>query len=234
MLLVGATDTEYDGDPGDLRADPTEIETLLTPLGRLFEDHSFQASRVVHSFAGLRVLPRGDGHTARALRHHLVETSPSGLISVGGGKLTTHRKIAADALQRLPAEVRPRRIDTSPTPLPGSNGATGSIRAPRQPVDPQLASHLRNLYGSDARRVLAYADSVANALERVHPEGPDVLAQAYFARDEEYALAVDDILCRRTTLAMRGLADAAARERIAEVLNGQDSLPLPHAPVGAS
>jgi glycerol-3-phosphate dehydrogenase len=54
----------------------------------------------------------------------------------------------------------------------------------------------------------------------VHPDGPDVLAQVLFARDHEYALTVDDVVVRRTSLGLRGLTDEQTRERVATTLAG--------------
>jgi glycerol-3-phosphate dehydrogenase len=219
MLLVGTTDTEYDSDPDDLTTHSTEIETVLAPLRHLVTDRSLDASRVLHTFAGLRVLPRGSGATTRAPRHHVIESSPTGLISTAGGKLTTHRTIATEVLRRLPIEIRPRKVRASPAPLPGADldfDATSSSKD----FGPDIVRHLHHLYGSYTRRVLAYGESNPEALERIHDRGPDVMAQALFAYDEEYALTVDDIASRRTTLAARGLADETARARIAAVLDG--------------
>ena len=214
MLLAGTTDDEFDGDPGAVAAGPGEIGEVLAPLARLTGDHSFDPGRVVHSFAGIRVL-RHDGRrtTARASRRHVVETGTAGVVSVAGGKLTTHRLIALDVLRRLPPEVRPHRVRASSTPLPGA-GIPRSECAP----DSETAVHLRGLYGSEATRVLAYAEAEPGLLDRIHDAGPDILAQACFARDEEYALTVDDVATRRTTLAVRGLADEAVRQQIAAVL----------------
>jgi glycerol-3-phosphate dehydrogenase len=200
MLLVGASDTEFDGDPGDVRATRADVAAVLEPISRVV---AIDATPVVHAFAGLRVLPRGPGDTARASREHLVEVAPSGLVSIAGGKLTTHRAIAADVLRRLPWS-----LPTTDAPLPGAGRTTLAG------VDPEVAQHLAGLYGSDAGCVIAYP----GALERVHGGGPDVLGQVLFARDEEWALTVDDVVHRRTTLAVRGLAGEDVRERIASVL----------------
>jgi glycerol-3-phosphate dehydrogenase len=82
-----------------------------------------------------------------------------------------------------------------------------------------LAAHLIGLYGEEARRVVSYDEHVADALEGIDPKGPDVWAQVDYARDEEWALNEADVVERRTTLAVRGLASApvlhAIRERLA-------------------
>ena len=186
MLLVGATDTEHDGDPDATAPTPADIAAVLEPLARIV---GLEPARVVHSFAGLRVLPRGPGDTARASREHLVQTAPSGLVSIAGGKLTTHGTIALDVLAPAGrAAAAPRRPSDTPLPAPAALAA-GNRPEPRRPPD--------GLYGSDAARVVAYARSFPDALERIPRSGPDVLAQALYARDEENALTVDDIVHRR-------------------------------------
>jgi glycerol-3-phosphate dehydrogenase len=81
-----------------------------------------------------------------------------------------------------------------------------------------LASHLFQIYGSDAAAVLAQLRFHPDALERIHPDGPDIWAQAYHAVDEEWAATVDDVVRRRTTLAVRGLATPALRSKIGQEL----------------
>jgi glycerol-3-phosphate dehydrogenase len=140
------------------------------------------------------------------------------MISVAGGKLTTHRLIAVEALRRLPASVLPGAASIRPdeSPLPGSGrpdlgpGAAG--------VDPEVRAHLIRVYGSRAGAVLAYADQDPNALEPIHPRGPDVMAQAAYAIDREWAMTVEDLARRRTTLALRGLAGEEVRARLREQL----------------
>jgi glycerol-3-phosphate dehydrogenase len=221
MLLVGTTDTEVD-EPDSALPDDSEIEAVLSPLARILRDGSLDRGRVVHSFAGVRVLPRDDGDVARASREHLLESAASGLISVAGGKLTTHRTIAVDALRRLPAELRPRRLTPSADALPGA----GYGKPLPGNLDPDIVAHLISLYGADASRVAAYAAIAPETLERVHARGPDILAQVLFARDHEFALTVDDIALRRTTLAVRGLADEHTRSRLEHTLleSGRRSL----------
>jgi glycerol-3-phosphate dehydrogenase len=211
MLLVGATDVEVDGDGCDGPPQPFEIDAVLAPLADVLRAGTLRSDRVVHATAGLRVLPRGPGDTSRASRRHLIDVGPAGMVSLAGGKLTTHRAIAVDALRRLPVEVRPHRAASSNAPLPGA-GTVGPLRG----VEPDVAAHLVSLYGAEAGRVLGYGGRA-----RIHADGPDLVAQVRFARDEEWALTVDDVVCRRTTLAVRGLADESVRHDVAMVLAEQ-------------
>jgi glycerol-3-phosphate dehydrogenase len=217
LLLLGATDTPVDG-PSTPAPSDEEVETLLGWFRDVLPRETLRPDRVVSSFAGLRVLPPGPGGTTRASRRHLIDIAPSGTVSIAGGKLTNHRTIAVDALAALPPEIRPSRLTPSADPLPGARAA-GAGDALSGRLDPRTAAHLLGLYGGEAVHLLDYADTVPDALEPIHSEGPDVWAQAHFAIDEELAVTAEDIAARRTTLRLRGLASTQVLgrlERLAE------------------
>jgi glycerol-3-phosphate dehydrogenase len=201
MLLLGATDTPAEDD--NTAPSRREVETLLAWFRDLLPDVC--ADRVVSSFAGLRVLAPGRSGTSRASRRHVIDVGRSGMVSIAGGKLTNHRPIALDALANLPSDVRPRRLGLSADPLPGAVQA-GAASAVRSRVDPRTADHILGLYGGEAAHLLAYAETEPDALEPIHPDGPDIWAQAHFAVDEEFAVKAEDIAARRTTIGLRGLA----------------------------
>ncbi len=216
MLLLGTTDTPYEGDPGAVAPDPAEEECLLVAASRFLPQEMLRPERVSCSFAGLRVLPRGGGRTYEASREHIVRVGPAGMISVGGGKLTTHRLVALDALRALPAELRPRKPRPNADPLPGAFLA--DTRALHHRLDDATARHLMELYGGEAEKLLRYATHLPDALEKVHPGGPDIWAQIYHAVVEEWAMTVEDVVRRRTSLDVRGLATEDVRARISCVL----------------
>jgi glycerol-3-phosphate dehydrogenase len=216
VLLLGTTDTAYEGNPGCVAPTPAEEAYLLATASRFLPEEMVLPDRMLCSFAGLRGLSRGNRATYEASREHVVRVGPSGMISVAGGKLTTHRVIALDALRRLPAQLRPRRLRLSAHPLPGS--APPDARALRARLDVGTAEHLIGLYGGEAHNLLRYAAQLPDALERVHPQGPDIWAQVYYAADEEWAMTVEDVIRRRTTLGVRGLASDRVRARISSIL----------------
>lgn len=218
LLLLGTTDTAFEGDPGRVEATREDVGTVLAEAGLALPEAVVQPSRVLFRFAGLRALPSGEGQTADASREHRIAVSRSGMVSVAGGKLTTHRLIAIDALRRLPSSVlpHPRPIRPDESPLPGS-------QAPGLPTtgmdgDQELRAHLTRVYGDRAGLVLAYAQKEAGALERIDPRGPDVMAQASYAIDQEWALTVEDLVRRRTTLSPRGLDGEQVRARLQALL----------------
>jgi glycerol-3-phosphate dehydrogenase len=216
MLLLGTTDTTYEGDPSAAVPEPAEEHYLLDVASCFLSQDLVRPDRVRCSFAGLRVLPSGDGGTYKMSREHIVRVGPAGMVSIGGGKLTTHRLIALDALRWLPAELRPRKLRPNLDPLPGSSPpAAGALPARLEGL---TAEHLKSLYGGEFGELLNYAARSPDALERVHPEGPDVWGQVYHAVDEEWAMTVEDVIRRRTTLGIRGLATDEVRARISSVL----------------
>jgi glycerol-3-phosphate dehydrogenase len=215
LLLLGTTDTDYDGDPGDVAVEEPDVEEILGEASRALPSALVDAALVRASFAGLRVLPLGDGSTVNARRETVFSTGRAGMLSVAGGKLTTYRRIALAALERLRAPLGLRSIDRKPFALPGA-GPPSPLPVD---VDPDVETHLRHLYGSRAAEVLRPAVADPSLLERLHPDGPDIAAQARFAVTDEWAQSAEDVLRRRTTVALRGLAGAQAVDRVERLLD---------------
>jgi glycerol-3-phosphate dehydrogenase len=135
------------------------------------------------------------------------------MVSIAGGKLTTHRRIALAVLDRI-ADPRLAGLGRVDEALPEASDRPGFLAAD---LGPGVASHLVQIYGSGAATVVAQRCVHSNAMERIHPDGPDIWAQAYHAVDREWAATVDDVVRRRTTLAVRGLATPALRAQIGQM-----------------
>ena len=179
---------------------------------------------ICSTFAGLRVLPLGDAATTKAHRDAVFLRGRTGMLSVAGGKLTTYRRIAHAALGILRPELGLHRLDATPVPLPGAVHADEAVQKLGDDwpdLEPQVRAHLAHLYGSLAAEVLAPAAEDPDLLRLLHPGGPDIAAQALYARDVEWACRSEDVLRRRTTLALRGLAGDDVVRRIEEFLEPQ-------------
>jgi glycerol-3-phosphate dehydrogenase len=214
MLMLGTTDTDYAGDPADCQVSPADIAQVLDEASLALRPDMLRGDAVRFSFAGLRVLPLGEGSTANAHREHLVQTGRHGMVSIAGGKLTTHRRIALDVLRRLhdPRLSTLRLVDKR---LP--QAGLGRVELVDGSIDPDVVRHVTGIYGSDSLQVLGQSAFHANALERIHPRGPDVWAQAYHAVEHEWATTVEDVVRRRTTVAVRGLATRALRDEVQRI-----------------
>ena len=220
-LLLGTTDTDYDGDPSAVTADGSDVAQILDEASKALASPLVEPDAVRASFAGLRVLPLGEGGTASARRETVFSLGPGGMLSVAGGKLTTYRRIALDALDRVRGPLGLRRVDRDPFLRPGAR--EGGRRLPIE-VEPDVEAHLRHLYGSRAGDVLRSAAEEPSLLERLHPDGPDIAAQAVFAVEDEWATTAEDVLRRRTTVTLRGLADESAAARVEALLASRASL----------
>ncbi len=227
LLLLGTTDSEHDGPPGELEVTAGEVEQVLAEAATGVEAELLRPESIRSSFAGLRVLPRGEGDAASARREAVVSIGPAGMLTVAGGKLTTYRSLAGKVLDRLEPELRPRRR-RPPAPLPGAASPVFESErlARRHPDLPRaVVAQLVHLYGSLAEDVLAPAVARPELLEPIHPSGPDLVAQVVYAAREEWARSADDVLRRRTTVAYRGGDTAEVRARVESILGGESAGP---------
>jgi glycerol-3-phosphate dehydrogenase len=215
-ILLGSTDEEYSGAPRSVAADPIDVSSLLDMANLFLRPEMLGGERVISAFAGLRVLPKGEEAPLHASRDHLLSVGSAGMVSVAGGKLTTHRRIALDAMRHLPNTVRPRRLSLSDTPLPGASPARVGGLYSR--LDGPTADHLLRLYGAEAHKLLEYGRENHNALEPITPGAPDLWAQVHHAVSEEWAVTAEDIIFRRTSLGLRGFDTPEIRQRISRLL----------------
>ncbi|GAB2866868.1 glycerol-3-phosphate dehydrogenase/oxidase [Nocardioides pacificus] len=226
-LYVGLTDEPADGPIPDV-PEPTEAEIgfLLDVVGAAFT-RPLRRDDVVGAFAGLRpLLESGDGagSTADISRRHAVLTSRTGLVTVVGGKLTTYRQMAQDAVDAALAAAPqlvagPCRTRTLPLSGAASRAELAALELP-----PRLVRR----YGTDAalvlaegRRVSGLADDELGDDELLAPVAagvPVTLAELVFGVTQEGACDVDDLLERRTRVGLvaadRALAEPAARRAL--------------------
>lgn len=220
-LLVGTTDEPYEGDPRSLEVTEGDVEQIVRESRSSIEPGVVERERILSSFAGVRVLPQGEGETPSARRETVFERGAHGMLSIAGGKFTTFRRIALGALEHLQGELGLRALERAPVPLPGA--ADPDVVADRLlRAHPGLevvgAQQLARFHGSDALELLEPAHADPSLLEPLAPGAPEVVAQVLWAREREWALTDEDVLARRTTLAAMGRA-GAARARVQELLH---------------
>ena len=216
MVLLGTTDTQFDGTPDNLEVEETDVQEVLDEAAVALDPALLSRDRVLSAFAGLRVLPGGDGSTATTRRETVYTRGPAGMVSIAGGKLTTYRRIALDALEHLRADLGLHRLDRRPHPLPGASGLD-RVRFPDE-LDAATRSHLLHFYGSLAEDVLAPAAEDPSLLEPLVEGAPELAAQALYAARREWAVTPEDVLRRRTTLALRGAASPETSSRVDQLL----------------
>jgi glycerol-3-phosphate dehydrogenase len=224
--LVGTTDNEAAIEENP-RAHEDEIAYVLRHVDRYFAV-PVSRSDVKAAWSGLRPLV-ADPHaadTAGLSRDHVVNVGPAGLVTVAGGKWTTYRRMAVDAVNEAVrvGELAPARASaTESLPLVGAEGfsaqGAGALQE-RFGLDADVASYLNRAYGSFAAEVAALAKDGHGA--RLLPEQPYLEAEVVYAARFEYARSSADVLWRRLRVAMLDEADAsAALERVSELLAGE-------------
>lgn len=220
QVYLGTTDTDYDG-PIDAPVCTAEDVAYILGAINTFVTSPITEADVLGTWAGLRPLVRSGGseRTSDLSRRHHVLQSPSGVVTINGGKLTTYRKMAADTIDAL-GPILGRRLGHSPTKDLRLRGADGTDRL-RQPgaadafgVSGECLAHLVDRYGDEARTVLAMLDADPELARPLVPGLPYLRAEALYAARYEMARTVDDVLSRRTRalLLARDAAAAVARD----------------------
>ncbi|MGH7860084.1 MAG: glycerol-3-phosphate dehydrogenase/oxidase, partial [Candidatus Binatia bacterium] len=221
QALIGTTDTDFDGDPDRVIADSSDVDYLLETVNFYFPAARLTESDVVSTFAGLRPLVAGaPGALPSALsREEDLFESPSGLLSLGGGKLTTYRRVAIRVVDRVARRLEseqglhPRsRSGTDREPLPGGGDVgerVGGERDGERSLDATRLRFLASRYGARFREILRCVDGDPSLAEPLGPATPHLRAEARFAAETELARRVEDVLRRRTQAALRS-ADGGA------------------------
>jgi len=227
FTLIGTTDVEIGGDPGAVAADAAEIDYLCTMINRYFSRQITPAD-VVWTYSGVRPLLDDGADASSITRDYRLELDTAGapLLSVWGGKLTTYRALAEEAMEML---VKPLDIGkgnwTASAPLPGGDlgsmvRASGdpmadfesfcALQAQRRPwlPAPVLRRYAR-AYGTRMERMLGTASALTQLGEEMAPGL--YAAEVEYLVGSEWAQTAEDILWRRSKLGLHLPSDAGER-----------------------
>lgn len=211
VVVVGTTDTDYDGPLDEVLCTREEMDYLLDGANTAF-DAGLTPEDVVGSMAGLRPLVGSkEGATLDMSRDHRVSTDARGLVTVTGGKLTTSRHmgelVVDEALKVLGRRARCRTVSL---PLLGGAGYDAEASS----ATGGLGAHLGERYGTEARFVAALLDEDPALAEPIVEGGRHLRAEVVYAARCELARTVDDVLSRRTRMRVfaRDLSVKAAPE----------------------
>jgi glycerol-3-phosphate dehydrogenase len=233
FTLIGTTDVDYDGDPARVHIDAEETSYLCALCNRYFRGQIAPAD-VVWSWSGVRPLLADESPDPMSVtRDYALEldTQPAPLLSVFGGKITTYRRLAEDAVNLLAAALGTHAAPWSAlAKLPGGDLPEGSFAVFLRTLErrcPWLPARLRRryaaAYGTRLEQLLGSAASLADL-------GREVLPQLYereleYLCREEFARSPEDILWRRSKLGLHLLGtDLSPLERW---LEARERTPLP-------
>lgn len=231
--IIGTTDTDWDLDLAHPAASRSDIDYLLDQVNRVLR-HPLTHEDVEGVYAGLRPLLSGESDATSTLsREHAVATTAPGLVTIAGGKYTTYRVMAQDAVD-LAARALPGRVPdsvTDRTPLLGAIGyfalrnrrhelaATSGLHVVR-------IEHLLGRYGALTEELLAMVAEDPTLGQPIPGAEDHLRVEAVYAASHEGALHLDDVLTRRTRISIetfdRGITAAPHVARLMAPVLGWD------------
>jgi len=229
FTLIGTTDVEYDGNPADASITDAEITYLCEMANRYFA-HGISPADVAWSYSGVRPLLADDAANLSAVtRDYLLECDATSerapLLSVFGGKLTTYRRLAEEALDLLTQSLSHMKAAwTANAPLPGGDipnadfeGFLADFRRSAPWLPEALARRYARAYGTRVYRLLSGARSLNELGEDLG--GGMYGAEIEYLIGQEWARTAEDILWRRSKLGLHVSPETAQRlaERLARM-----------------
>lgn len=221
-LLIGTTDTNYEGSLDNPLATEEEIQYLLDVVnsyGR--DDRKLTRDHVIAAWAGLRPLvsdnvlgDTNDVQTKELSREHLIFEGKGGIVGLIGGKLTNYRILAEHAVDRAIAKLPHSQVsslrpsETYKIMLGGwtdkddylTTSAEISARARRFSIEPASIDHILASYGKDALKIIELVEKDPYLNKRICADFPQIMAEVVFSVKNEMAICLEDILFRRLRL----------------------------------
>jgi glycerol-3-phosphate dehydrogenase len=231
--IVGTTDTDWEGERSEPIATEGDVDYLLEHINAVLND-PLRRSDIEGVYVGLRPLVSGAASTTSKLsREHTVDSPVPGLTVVVGGKYTTYRIMARDALDETAKHLE----GTVPASRTHEVGLVGSEDWPetweardelaaKSGLDFATIEHLLGRFGSLTSEILALVQGDPSLAERLEPRSEYLRAEVVYAVTNEGALHLEDVLQRRTHLSIetydRALSVADATTRLMAPLLGWD------------
>ncbi|MCA9438680.1 MAG: FAD-dependent oxidoreductase, partial [Candidatus Omnitrophica bacterium] len=207
--LIGTTDTPLDNVSEEPTPFESEIDFILETADQYL--HKTPSRSDIRSiFAGIRPLVKTEdtANTAALSRDHTIHIAHSGLMTICGGKWTTYRRMAEDAVNHA---AMLGQLEDRPCP-------TRNLRIHGWQEEPMETGSLAH-YGADAYAIRDLIRDTPNLMETLHPELPQTLAEVVWGIREEMARTVEDVLSRRTrALLLHARAAVESASNVAALL----------------
>lgn len=214
LSLVGTTDTDFEGDLDHVGASEEDIEYLLEALNQTYPGSHITNEDVISLYASVRPLAAELGVSEDAVsRDQLIIESSSGLVSIIGGKLTTHRSMAKALVDQVSIKLagefatpakRPCETDRLPLDY-DENELEQAVKNLMQKsgFDAEITGHLVDAYGPGTRNLLEITEEKTALASAITTETPHLWAEVVYAVRYEMAMKLIDFMLRRTQLAYR-------------------------------
>nr|WP_216669630.1 glycerol-3-phosphate dehydrogenase [Corallococcus exiguus] len=228
FTLIGTTETATRAHPAEVRASEADVAYLLSSANAFFPEANLTREDMVSAWAGIRPLAasgyHGNSDAGSASREHSIDVSPSGVLAISGGKLTTFRVMARDVVNAVERHLsRPHKKPvTHEQPLPGGDilKLDAEFAAAKQEVgDAATGEHLVRAYGSRWHAVWALTRESPALAEPLVEGLPYRRAEAAWGVSHEMVQTLADLLIRRLKVAFETRDQGrAAAVRAAEVM----------------
>jgi glycerol-3-phosphate dehydrogenase len=223
--IIGTTDTDWHLDLAHPAATRADIDYILDHVNAVLTT-PLTHDDIEGVYAGLRPLLAGESDESSKLsREHAVARPAPGMVAIAGGKYTTYRVMAADAINAAAQDLRGRIAPsiTDKVPLLGADGYHALVNqadrlGEQHGLHPHRVRHLLDRYGSLVHEVFALADDRPELLEPIPGAADYLMVEVAYAVTHEGALHLEDVLTRRTRISIeyahRGSESASAVARL--------------------
>jgi glycerol-3-phosphate dehydrogenase len=225
--LIGTTDIRYEGSLDDVKADDEEIDYLLKETNLIIPGANLTRASVLYSYSGIRPLPYQEtGSTGSITRHHIIKDHApefDGLFSVIGGKLTTYRALAEQAVDLVFKKLGKKspKCSTKNVVLPGANTADfvgfSDWFKQNSGLSRSVSERLLHIYGTRSTIIAEMTACKPELKENFCPDTGAIKAEILFAFQNEIACTLADVLLRRTMVGLNAKVGLGAAENAATV-----------------
>lgn len=207
--IAGTTDVDHEGDFNNVVASPEEVKFIIDSINLAFEDVKIQLSDIISTYAGLRPLLENQAESAYMIsREHKIYTSSCGMITVAGGKLTTHRHMAQEVVDKVVKMLekysngsgylssKTKDVPIAQQRLDSETEKLSELTLPLG-LDSRSIQRLFCIYGPGYRHIIDLIQSNPKLGEKIVPDLPYLKAEVIYSVKYEMAMALEDIMVRR-------------------------------------
>lgn len=226
--LVGTTDTFFQGNYDHVTVEEQDKSYLLDAVNAFFPEKQLTTSSIISSFAGLRPLVDSTAYEkpSSIFREHTIQVSKSGLITLLGGKYTTHRLIAEEVVDTVVIQLNGIKsflpCKTKIEPLPGAAGPFSLLEVKEalklENLDNRLITHLLNTYGTESLAILKIIKQRPEEAEPILKNHPQIFAELTYSVQYEHLKKLEDWFLRQNTNIYQPDEYTECRDRIEQKL----------------
>jgi len=224
LYLIGTTDEKFRGSPDFVEPTDKEIDYLLSETLRVLPNAGLTRQSVLYSYAGVRPLPAAEEGDPRGItrRHFIRQHAIKGLFSVIGGKLTTYRSLAEEAVDLVFKYLNRKapKCETSSAALPGALHPKfiDEVQShARGTVNQSTLNRLLRIYGYRTLELVSVAKTKPELAEIIDEHTGAIAAEVVFAFECEFARTLTDFMARRSMIGLSGHSSIEAAAKAVEV-----------------